>query len=137
MPASLRQQVRRRAQGCCEYCRMPQGGTVLPHELDHIRSQKHGGTTTIDNLCLACSLCNAHKGPNVAGYDPETNALVRLFNPRMDPWNDHFRWNEAILMGKTAIGRATIVVLEINAEDRVEHRRLLVSANVFPETGRQ
>jgi hypothetical protein len=137
MPAPLREKVWQRAYGCCEYCRLPHDGTVLPHEIDHIRSQKHAGPTTLENLCLACSLCNAHKGPNVAGYDPDTDALVRLFNPRTDEWHDHLRWNGATLVGKTAIGRATIVVLRINAVERVEHRRLLIDANMFPARERQ
>ena len=135
MADSLRSQVWRRARGCCEYCRVPQRGTILPHEIDHIRSQKHNGATTFENLCLACSLCNAHKGPNVAGYDPDTDALVRLFNPRTDEWDEHFRWNGATLMGRTAIGRATVVVLGINSEERIQHRRLLVEAGVFSEPG--
>jgi hypothetical protein len=96
--------------------------------ITHIRSQKHGGLTNPDNLCLACGSCNAYKGPNVSGYDPDTDALVRLFNPRANQWQAHFRWEGPRLIGKTPIGRATIVVLEINAPERVEHRRLLTEA---------
>jgi hypothetical protein len=36
-----------------------------------------------------------------------------------------------VLVGKTAIGRATIQVLRMNAADRVEHRRLLMAAGLF------
>ena len=132
MLESLRQQVRERAGGRCEYCHLPENGTVLPHEVDHIRSQKHGGLTSLDNLCLACSYCNAHKGPNVSGYDPDTDALGRLFNPRADRWEVHFKWEGPRLVGKTPIARATIVVLEIDAAERVEHRRLLMEAGFLP-----
>ena len=34
----------------CEYCQLPQAYTVLPHDPDHIRSQKHHGPTTLENL---------------------------------------------------------------------------------------
>ena len=62
----LREQVRQRTHDCCEYCRMPQICTQLPHEGDHIRAQKHKGSTTLENLCWACALCNGHKGSDVS-----------------------------------------------------------------------
>jgi hypothetical protein len=36
------------------------------------------------------------------------------------------------LLGRTAVGRTTIDVLNINYPDRVEHRRLLIAEGVFP-----
>jgi hypothetical protein len=77
---------------------------------------------------LACAYCNAAKGTNAAGFDPETDELVPLFNPRADTWADHFVWDGPILVGRTPIGRATIEVLGINRPERVEHRRLLSEA---------
>jgi hypothetical protein len=127
-----REQIWDRAGGCCEYCQMPQECDVLPFQLDHIRAQKHRGSTTTDNLALACMSCNASKGPNVAGYDPTTDELVRLFHPRLDDWHEHFIWSGPYLVGRTSIGRATIQVLNINSRERVEHRRLLMLASVFP-----
>ena len=132
MAISRRRQVRDRAHDRCEYCQMPQDGTVLPHETDHIRAKKHHGPTSLENLCWACADCNGHKGSNVAGYDPETGELVPLFNPRRDTWTDHFAWDGPVLRGKTARGRATIDVLQINHPDRVEHRRLLIELDLFP-----
>lgn len=132
MPKSRRQRVMDRSVNRCEYCQMPQQYTTLPHELDHIRSQKLHGPTSLENLCLACSQCNSAKGPLVAGYDPATDELVPLFNPRADTWEDHFEWNGPTLVGWTAIGRATIDVLKINDSLRVEHRRLLIQAKRFP-----
>ena len=111
---------------------MPQEFDVLPFQLDHIRAQKHRGPTTTGNLALACLPCNTYKGPNIAGIDPVTDSLVPLFNPRTDDWNEHFRWRGERLVGKTAVARATIEVLEINSRERMEHRRLLTKARVFP-----
>ena len=37
-----------------------------------------------------------------------------------------------MLVGKTAIGRTTLYVLNINHVDRVEVRRLLIAAGRFP-----
>ena len=84
MAGSLRQQVWSRANGCCEYCQLPQELTLTPHELDHIRAQKHHGATAAQNLALACFYCNSYKGSNVAGIDLETDDVCRLFNPRAD-----------------------------------------------------
>jgi hypothetical protein len=130
--ASPRQFVWDRAAGCCEYCRLPQSLTILPHELDHIVAQQHHGPTEPDNLCLACAVCNAHKGPNLSGIDPTSGQLTRLFHPRKDAWDDHFRWSGAVLMGLTDVGRTTIDVLAINSADRVAMRRLLTEAGLFP-----
>lgn len=131
MAKSRRQRIWDRAGGCCEYCRMPQAYDVQPFQLDHIRAQKHSGTTTLGNLALACLPCNSAKGPNIAGYDPVSGALYPLFNPRQHVWDEHFAWNGPILEGKTPIGRTTIAVLAINLPQRVAHRRLLIQAGLF------
>ena len=68
---------------------------MLPHEPDHIRSQKHGGPTTLENLCWACAQCNNFKGSDVSCYDPTTNELVPVFNPRLSAWSEHFEWQGA------------------------------------------
>ena len=125
--------VRERANDRCEYCRLPQSVSVLPHEIDHIRARKHHGPTTLQNCCWACAYCNGAKGSNPAGYDPETGQLVGLFHPRTDTWAEHFAWYSAVLIGLTPVGRATIDVLRINDPERVENRRLLREAGEWPE----
>jgi 5-methylcytosine-specific restriction endonuclease McrA len=131
MTPALREQVRQRAADLCEYCGIPQACTTLPHEADHIRSQKHHGPTALDNLCWACALCNGFKGSDVAGHDPVTDELVPLFNPRKEVWQDHFAWNGSTLTGSTKSGRATIELLQINRHERIEHRRLLTLSGQF------
>ena len=132
MPKSRRKQVSERAHGCCEYCQLPQNCTVTPHELDHIRPQKHHGPTIVANLALACFYCNSFKSSNVAGYDPEADTLQSLFNPREHIWSEHFEWDAPMLTGRTPIGRTTMDVLKINLPERVEHRRRLIETGVFP-----
>jgi HNH endonuclease len=136
MGAFSRKLVWRRARGICEYCLLPQSESLLPHELDHIRAKKHRGPTTMENTCVACAYCNSAKGPNAAGYDPVTGALVPLFNPREQYWGDHFFYLGPVLEGKTPEARATIEVLRINDEARIEHRRQLIAAGVFPPKAR-
>lgn len=132
MNESIRDQVWRRASGICEYCRMPQIYDDLTFEVEHIIARKHGGLTVPENLALACFACNAYKGPNIAGLDPNTGAVVRLFHPRNDPWGEHFEWNRALLLGKTPIGRVTIEVLRINLRIRFLLRQTLIEEGVFP-----
>jgi len=132
MDPQLHRLVWFRGAGVCEYCRMPQPFDPLPLCIDHIVAQKHHGATAEHNLALACFNCNSYKGPNIAGIDPETQQLTRLFDPRQDVWGEHFDWSGARLVGRTTIARATIDVLNINEPDRVEHRRLLIAEGVFP-----
>lgn len=127
MATSLRTRIRERAGDRCEYCRLPQKCTILPHEIDHIRARKHRGPTTLENTCWCCAQCNGAKSSNATGYDPATDELVPLFNPRADRWDDHFAWDGPQLVGKTTTARATIDVLRINQVDRVEHRRVLLA----------
>jgi HNH endonuclease len=125
-------EVRQRARDRCEYCYLPASFYPLPFHVDHIIARQHGGRIVVENLALACLHCNRHKGPNIAGTDPETGELVRLFHPRRDLWSDHFAWAEARLDGQTAVGRATIFVLAINDADFLAVREALIREQVFP-----
>lgn len=60
------------------------GLTDAELQIDHIVAEKHHGQTVADNLALCCLNDNLHKGPNIAGLDPETGTLTRLFHPRRD-----------------------------------------------------
>jgi hypothetical protein len=104
----------------------------LPFQIDHVLALFHGGKTVAENLALACFTCNNRKGANLSGIDPDSGALVRLFNPRRDRWKRHFRWQGALLLGRTRSGRATIAVLGINLPHRVRLRERLTAEGVFP-----
>jgi hypothetical protein len=89
----------------------------LHFQIDHIVAEKHGGQTVPGNLALACPHCNRYKGPNIAGLDPNSRQLVRLFHPRTDLWTEHFEFEGPRILGRTAIGRATVHVLAMNTDD--------------------
>jgi 5-methylcytosine-specific restriction endonuclease McrA len=121
--AQMRAHVRERAKNACEYCRLHQDDSPLAVlHVEHIIPRIHGGNDDVDNLALACIDCNLHKGTNLTGIDPETNEITQLFHPRRQAWEDHFDWNGIYLTGKTAAGRTTIRVLNINSEDQVALR---------------
>jgi hypothetical protein len=132
MNDALDRRVRDRAKNRCEDCHTPAFISQFAFPLDHIVAQQHRGETTLDNLALSCPHDNYHKGPNIAGLDPVSGRLTRLFNPRRNRWTSHFCWDGAMLVGKTAIGRTTLYVLNMNHPDRVELRRLLMEAGLFP-----
>jgi hypothetical protein len=121
-----------RAEGRCEYCRMAATFYRLPFQTDHIIARKHGGLSTMDNLAFACCHCNLRKGTNIAGRDPESGELVRLFHPRLDRWQEHFALAGARIVGKTPIGRVTIQLLVFNEPDFLALREALIEENLFP-----
>jgi hypothetical protein len=109
---------------------------ILELEVDHIQPESRGGHTVESNLCLACAGCNGFKGDAEEAVDPQTKQIVSLFNPRTEIWDSHFEWSPdgTRLIGRTAIGRATIERLRINRELVVEARKRWVKAGWHPPT---
>jgi hypothetical protein len=100
----------------------------ITFHVEHIEAQQHIDDDSLDNLALACPDCNRHKGPNLTTLDPDTRALVKLFHPRLDRWDDHFEFQGPIIAGRTTTGIATARLLQFNSEERVEMRRQLIAA---------
>ena len=95
--------------------------------MEHIVPVSQGGTNQANNLALACFGCNLYKQDKTSAIDPLTGNEVRLFHPRIDNWSTHFTWNSEItqLIGKTTIGRATVVLLKLNRIQLINLRTLL------------
>jgi len=132
IPIALRRLVSERANYRCEYCLLPEEFSSFPHEPDHIIPSKHGGTTTADNLALACFWCNRLKGSDLAALDAQTDQITPLFNPRLHAWTDHFRLNDAVIASLTPEGRTTADLLKFNRADRLTARQLLFEAGYYP-----
>src|SRR5260370_2688089 len=121
--AQIRAQVRERAQNACEYCHLHQDDSPLAAlHVEHIIPRIHGGSNEFDNLALACIDCNLHKGTNLTGIDPQTNEVTELFHPRLQNWAAHFELQGIHLVARTATGRTTIRVLNMNSDDQVALR---------------
>jgi hypothetical protein len=112
IPAKLRRLVLHRAAGRCEYCRLSQQGQEATFHVDHIQPVTEDGPTTAENLALACVSYSLRKAARQAVPDPDTGREVSLFNPRR--WQKHFRWDGVFVIGRTAVGRATIAALDLN-----------------------
>lgn len=119
--------IRERANSRCEYCQKPDFTTSFSYQVDHIISKKHGGSDDIDNLAWSCFECNNSKGADVATYDLITHILIPFYNPRTQIWDDHFEIDKmGFINGKTAIGHATVKILNMNRESEVELRQNLI-----------
>lgn len=127
-----RQIVRRRAEDSCEYCRLPSYASVLPLQVDHIIGRQHRGSDGVENLCLCCIHCNLKKGPNIASIDPISARIVPLYHPRLQPWTGHFRFAESRILGLTPEGRATVELLNVNADERVQLRHAMLRRGWSP-----
>lgn len=111
---------------------MPDGEPIFPHEPDHSIARKHGGSTQAPNVAFACFECNRAKGSDIASYDQETGDLTPLYNPRQQPWLQHFRFNGPLIEPLTAVGRVTVALLRVNAPARVVIRDNLQLAGRYP-----
>lgn len=133
IPAELRRFVEQRARGYCEYCGVPDNFGYLPHEVDHIYAEKHGGQTIESNLGLSCFFCNRYKGSDLASLDPIDGAtVVRLFHPRRDTWSDHFQLVDARIEPRTDVGRVTVRLYHFNDTERITERVMLLIIGHYP-----
>lgn len=129
---TLRAAVTQRANHRCEYCHVSDRCQIGLFELDHIQPVSRGGPTSLENMAYACPHCNDHKWAFIDGTDPVTGESVRLFNPRIDLWDEHFIRLEATfeIHGRTPIGRATVQRLQLNNPVVVAVRRELALLGV-------
>ena len=130
--AGLRRRVVKRARSTCEYCLLCQDFAASAHQVDHVISEKHGGSTSLDNLALSCTTCNRRKGSDIASVDPRTGELTPLFNPRTQSWSDHFAFDGLQIIGLTAEGRTTVALLKLNSLERLVERNELARGGRFP-----
>lgn len=127
-------QVALRAGSRCEHCHAPAAVFNFLFEVEHITPVAREGTDDAANLALACRSCNAHKSTRTEGVDPEQGMTVRLFHPRSDVWEHHFRVEDetARIVGLSAEGRATIICLEMNNPTQSAARQYWLQFGLFP-----
>jgi len=132
--AAQQARVRQASGERCGYCLSPQRLVLGRLEFEHIIPLAGGGGDDDENLCLACALCNRYKGSQTSAWDPVSKMEVILFNPRRDDWQENFSWIDdgTRIVGRTAIGRATVDALKLNNAVAVEVRRNWVSAGWKP-----
>jgi HNH endonuclease len=128
----IRQVVASRANHVCEYCLIAEEDAYFRFQIEHIISRKHSGSSEIDNLAVSCVFCNRYKGSDIASLIPGRDELVRFYNPRIDDWREHFRLNGVAIEPLTAIGEATIRILQMSHDDQILERQVLDVRGRYP-----
>ena len=134
IPKAVRQAIAEAAKHRCGYCQTHTLVTGIAMQIDHIIPEAKGGSSGEASLWLACCWCNSRKSDQTHALDLATNQYVALFNPRQQNWNTHFAWSEdgVYVLGKTAVGRATVDALQMNNHRIVKSRFLWVAAGWHP-----
>jgi hypothetical protein len=134
LPHELEQQLLADAGFRCGYCLIDERLTGIPLSIEHLLPESRGGTTERTNLWRSCRPCNEFKGAKVEALDPLSQEMVPLFNPRLQPWQDHFSWDETgiLIVGRTTVGRATIDALQLNRSLALSARRRWVAVGWHP-----
>ena len=99
----IKQKVRLRAKNCCEYCYSQEKFATYSFSVEHINPLSKGGNNNLDNLALSCQGCNNYKYNKTKGKDPVSGAIIALYNPRHQNWQEHFNWNQdyTLIIGLT------------------------------------
>jgi len=126
--------VAQRAGHRCEYCHAPEAIFNFAFEVEHIIPRSRGGADDETNHALACRSCNLYKSDHVLGMDETTQSEVRLYNPRLDTWAEHFEADAKTgeLRPLTSIGRVTVALLQLNGVSQLEARRHWMRLGLFP-----
>lgn len=132
VPAALRRQVWERAAGLCEYCLLHERDDWVGFQIEHIRSRKHGGRTTLSNLALACLDCNIAKGTDLGSVSRASGLLTPFYHPRRDVWTEHFRLQGQRIMPLTETGEVTSRILGFNTRPRLLKRQAIAMAGRYP-----
>jgi hypothetical protein len=134
VPIGLRRRVAEQAGHRCGYCLTPEALTGAAMEVEHVIPAALGGETVEANLWLSCRRCNSRKGLRTHARDPLSQEEVPLYNPRTQTWSEHFAWSQdgTSIIGRTAVGRATIDALDTNDRLIVAARGLWVQGGWWP-----
>ena len=106
-----------------------QGATF---HVEHVIPKSKGGESTLENLALACPGCNLHKADRTTAGDPLTGEQAPLFHPVRQRWSEHFRFMGYEMQGYTAVGRATVAMLDLNHSRRQRIRQVEEAFGLYP-----
>lgn len=134
IPEKTKSRIRQLAKNRCGYCLSQQEYVWDILEIDHIFPLTKGGKDDEENLWLICSTCNNAKYNKTEVFDFKAQQKVSLFNPRQQKWHEHFQWSKdgTKMKGKTAIGRVTILALDLNKPRFIKVRKNWVTAGWHP-----
>ena len=135
MGEPMRTRVQQRAQHACEYCRLPQRASLLPHQIDHIIAQQHMGSDEESNLCLCCLRATSKRAqhrvdrPRSRACLPHRGVVSSSQATLGHPLSATRRWAHR---GRDSGRSRYSTALDFNAEERVQLRRLLMQQGWRP-----
>jgi len=132
VPEELSRAVWARAKGRCQYCLMHESLQGASFHIEHVMPQCKGGRSELGNLVLACPGCNLHKASRITAIDPVTGEDARLFHPIRQLWSEHFQFKSYQIEGLTAVGRATVDLLDLNHSRRQRIREVEEAFGLYP-----
>lgn len=128
----------------CAYCGSELFVTSSP-QIEHIapkggaKRPKYVKFTFLPmNLALACSFCNSptKKGGRdtiVNEYINYSKCQFSIVHPYFDNPNDHYKWEGALITGKTNKGINTIEMFQLDGEALTTNRQKIIAANGKPK----
>ena len=131
---AVKEKILERAKERCEYCQSFMNISSHTFHIDHVTPISKGGDNELNNLCLSFGGCNSRKSNRTTITDAINDINVPIFNPRSHNWNEHFAWSDNFLeiLGLTAIGRATVIALDMNRIGLQNLRRLTILSGEHP-----
>ena len=120
---STRLLVIERARRRCEYCLVHEDNAGFPHQIDHIISRKHGGSSGIGNLATLASSAIVTK-VRISRRSIISAVRSGCSIPGGIHGTEHFKLDGPVIQPLTAIGEVTAHLLRLNAAERVIERRL-------------
>jgi hypothetical protein len=120
LAASIREQIRQRAQCACEFCGITEIDTGGMLTIDHFQPRTKAGSDELKNLIYACITCNQYK----QDYWPRSETAPILWNPRQESASEHFvEQEDGQLTALTPTGIFTIKRLRLNRSQLIVARQ--------------
>lgn len=92
----------------------------------------------MENRAWCCQGCNNHKYTCVEVLDSLSGVITPLYNPRTHAWDDHFRWSDDFAEVRvSATGGVTVLILNLNRQELINLRKLLVAFGEHPPQQQQ
>lgn len=128
---NLRQDMYRKQNKLCAYCRVHVSIACEPLHREHIvyKDEHPQWTFLPENLCVSCYWCNVYKGttevlvnPQTTEY-PESGDGFKIIHPLYDKFSDHIELlGDVLYRGKTEKGIFTIDTCHLYRVDLAEER---------------
>ena len=128
---NLRQDMYRKQNKLCAYCRIHVSIACEPLHREHIvHKDEHPQWEFLpENLCVSCYWCNVYKGTTEVLENPRTTAYpksgdgFKIIHPLYDKFSDHIELiGDVLYRGKTEKGIFTIDTCHLYRVDLAEER---------------